>query len=87
MSSRNDWEEQSKEFDPSLSLLILQEGEKVWGEKRIWNKVDMLAKSVGHQHQINTSPTWRNTWKKVSRTGLNKSDDLQSREFLPVDAP
>ena len=40
MSLRNDWDEQSKEFDPSLSLLILQEGEKFrgekfWGEKRI----------------------------------------------------
>jgi len=29
------YELKSKEFDPFLSLLILQEGEKVWGEKRI----------------------------------------------------
>ena len=57
-------EQRSKEYVPSLSLLILQEGKKVWGEKRTKNMVDMQA----HRPEINTglilaeiNPVWRST--------------------------
>ena len=37
-----------------MSMLVSQEGEKVWGEKRIGYKVDIVAQIVGFKHRINT---------------------------------
>ena len=82
--------QQSKEFDPSLSLLIPQEGEKVWGEKRKANKVEMLGQLVRYRHKINTGKDdiyMRKYLTKVSKMGLNKPDYLRTKEFLPIDAP
>ena len=42
-------EKRSKEFDPSITMMIPQEG-----ENRIWNKVDMVARLVGYKPRINT---------------------------------
>ena len=60
------------------------------GEKRWGNKVDMLAQLVGYKHRINTGKDeiyMRKYLVKVSRTGLDKPDLLQRKEFLPVGAP
>lgn len=37
-----------------MYMLIPQKGEKVWGERRICNKIDMIAGLVGFKHRINT---------------------------------
>ena len=82
--------QRSKEFNPSLSLLIPQEGEKVWGEKRKANKVEMLGQLVRYRHKINTGKDdiyMRKYLTKVSKMGLNKPDYLRTKEFLPIDAP
>ena len=42
-------EQKSKEFDPSITMMISQ-----GGEKRIGNKVDMVARLVGYKPRINT---------------------------------
>ena len=82
--------QRSKEFNPSLSLLIPQEGEKIWGEKRKANKVEMLGQLIGYRHKMNTGKDdiyMRKYLTKVSKTGLNKPDYLRTKEFLPIDAP
>ncbi len=40
-------EERSKPYDESMRMLIPQLGEKVWGEKRVGNKVDMIGEWSG----------------------------------------
>ena len=47
-------QQRSKEVIGSMSILISQEGEKVWGEKRIRKNIDMVAQIVGFKHRINT---------------------------------
>ena len=69
--------QRSKEFDPSLSLLIPQEGEKIWGEKRKANKVEMLGQLIGYRHKMNTGKDdiyMRKYLTKVSKMGLDKPD-------------
>ena len=82
--------QRSKESDSSFSLLIPQEGEKVWGEQRKANKVDMLSKLVGYRHRINTKKDNSYMTKYLTRVdlkGLDKPDYLRMKEFLPADAP
>jgi len=45
-------ESRRREYDDSLSLLIPQPGEKTWGEKRVFGKVEMIAEVVGYRHRI-----------------------------------
>ena len=83
-------EQRSEVYNPSMSMLIPQEGEKVWGEKRIGNKIDMVAEIVGYRHRINTSrdqACMQRYTTRVSRAGLDQPSVLNSRQFLPVDAP
>ena len=73
-----------------MSVLISQEGEKVWGEKRIGNKVDMIAQIVGFKHRINTGRDqicMQRYLSHVSRSGLDMPTMLSLEQFLPVDAP
>ena len=46
-------QQRSRSVTDSMSLLVSHEGEKVWGEKRIGNKVDMVAQIVGFKHRMN----------------------------------
>ena len=50
----------SRPVTEEMSLLLTHAGEKVWGEKRIGNKVAMVGQIVGFQPRINacrdTSP-------------------------------
>ena len=80
----------SRSVTNSMSLLVSHEGEKVWGEKRIGNKVDMVAQIVGFKHRMNNGRdqicmqrylTW------VSKSGLDMPTMLNLEQFLPVDAP
>jgi len=83
-------EQRSEVYNPSMTMLIPQEGEKVWGEKRPGNKVDMIAEIVGYRHRINTGrdqACMQRYITRVSRAGLDQPSVLNSRQFLPVDAP
>ena len=83
-------EQRSKEVTLSMSLLNPQDGEKVWGEKRIGNKVNMIAQVVGFRHRINTGrdqTCMQKYLSRVSKTGLDMPSMLRSEQFLPVDAP
>ena len=83
-------EQRSEVYSPSISMLIPQEGEKVWGEKRIGNKIDMVSEIVGYRHQINTGrdqACMQRYLTGVSRAGLDQSSVLNFHQFLPVDAP
>ena len=80
----------SKEATSFMSLLISQEGEKVWGEKRIGNKVNMVAQIVGFKHRINTGRDqicMQRFLSRVSKSGLDMPTMLNLEQFLPVDAP
>ena len=83
-------EQRSKEVDSSMFMLIPQEGEKVWGEKRIGNKVDMIAGLVGFRHRINTGrdqACMQRYLSRVSKSRLDMPRVLKSEQFLPVDVP
>ena len=62
-----------------MSLLLTHAGEKVWGEKRIGNKVAMVGQIVGFQQKINTG--------RVSKTGLDMQTMLTLEQFLPAGSP
>ena len=82
--------ERSKEYDDSMRMLIPQEGEKLWGEKRIGNKVAMIAEIVGFKPRINTGNDTRCMQRyitRVSRNGLDQPSMLRMDQFLPVRAP
>ena len=73
-----------------MSMLIVQNGEKVWGEKRIGNKVDMLAQVVGYRHKINTggdSKCMKTYLTRISKSGLDMPTMMNLEQFLPADAP
>jgi len=83
-------EQRSKEYDPELSMLIPQRGEKNWGEKRKANKIEMVGQLVGYRHRMNNGKDnlyMEKYLKHVSRTGLDKPRYLSDSEFLPIDAP
>ena len=82
-------QQRSKEATSSMSMLVSQEGEKVWGEKRIGNKVDMVAQIVGFKHRINTGRDqicMQRYLSRVSKSGLDMPAMLSLEQFLPVDA-
>ena len=79
-----------KHYRSGLSMLIPQEGEKTWGEKRKANKCDMLSSLTGYRHRINNGRDklyMKKYLEKVSRTGRNKTKSLEDQEFLPLGAP
>ena len=83
-------DERSKEYDASMRMLIPQLGEKLWGEKRIGNKVDMIAEMVGFRPRINTGRDaicMDSYLSAVSKDGLDHPTMLQRDQFLPVGAP
>lgn len=47
-------EQRSQEFSLRIRMLIPKQETKVWGEKRIGNKVDMVAEILGYKPRINT---------------------------------
>ena len=73
-----------------MSMLIPQEGDQVWGEKRIGNKVDMIAGLVGFRHRINTGrdqACMQKYLSRVSKSGLYMPRMLRLKQFLSADAP
>ena len=80
----------SKNDTPELALLIPQEGEKKWGEKRLVNKCDMVSLVTGYRHRMNNGrdSLYINKYlERVSVSGLNKLRFLQDHDFLPLGAP
>ena len=82
-------QQRSKEVTKEMSMLIVQNGEKVWGEKRIGNKVDMLAQVVGYRHKINTggdSKCMKMYLTRISKSnrGLNLGmlEEIEVRELV-----
>ena len=83
-------EERSKQYDESMRMLIPQIGEKVWGEKRAGNKVDMIGEMVKFKPRINTgndNACMKKYLSCVSRDRLDQPSMLRREKFLPVDAP
>ena len=83
-------QQRSREATRSMSMLIVQDGEKVWGEKRIGNKIDMLAQIAGYKHKINTGGDQKCMHRyltRVSKFGLDMPTMLNLKQFLPADAP
>ena len=77
----------SKNDTPELALLIPQEGEKKWGEKRLVNKCDMVSLVTGYRHRMNNGrdSLYINKYlERVSVSGLNKLRFLQNHDFLPL---
>ena len=77
----------SKNDTPELALLIPQEGEKKWGEKRLVNKCDMVSLVTGYRHRMNNgrdSLYIKKYLERVSVSGLNKLRFLQNHYFLPL---
>ena len=71
-------------------MLVVQNREKVWGEKRIGNKVDMLAHVVGYRHKINTrgdSRCMKTYLTRISKSELDMPTRMNLEQFLPLDAP
>ena len=71
-------------------MLVVQNREKVWGEKSIGNKVDMLAQVVGYRHKINTrgdSRCMKTYLTRISKSGLDMPTMMNLEQFLPLDAP
>ena len=83
-------EQRSKPVVEEMSLLLIHTGEKVWGEKRIGNKVAMIGQIVGFQPKINTGKDqvcMQRYITRVSKTGLDMPTMLTLELFLPVGAP
>ena len=72
----------SKNDTPELALLIPQEGEKKWGEKRLLNKCDMVSLVTGYCHWMNNG---RNSL--YIKKYLEIVRFLQDHDFLPLGAP
>ena len=80
----------SLEYDRSHSLLIPQVGEKTWGEKRTFSKVDIIGEITGFRHRIGTKRDRHCRTKyleNVSSNRLNVPKLGDRRVFLPVGAP
>ena len=83
-------QQRSRSATESMSMLVSHEGEKVWGEKRIGNKVDMVAQIVGFKHRMNNGRDqicMQRYLTRVSKSGLDMPTMLNLEQFLPVDAP
>jgi len=83
-------EKRSKRVDDHMRMLIPQCGEKVWGEKRIGNKVDMISEMIGYKPKINRGRDEACMEKylgRVSRSGLDRPSMLHKDQFLPAEAP
>ena len=82
--------QRSKTVKELMSLLVSHRGEKVWGEKRVGSKVEMVAQIVGFRPKINTG---RDTscmdvyLNRVSRSGLDMPTMMTQEQFLPAGAP
>ena len=73
-----------------MSLLLTHAGEKVWGEKRIGNKIAMISQIIGFTPKINTGKDQVNMQRyvtRVSKTGLDMPTILTLEQFLPAGAP
>ena len=80
----------SLEYERSQSLLIPQVGDKTWGEKRTFSKVDMVGEITGFRHKIGTKRDRHCMIKyleNVSSNRLNVPRFGDRRDFLPVGAP
>ena len=80
-------EQRSKPAVEEMSLLLTHAGEKVWGEKRIGNKVAMVGQIVGFQPRINTGKDqmcMQRYITRVSKTGLDMPTMLTLEQFLPA---
>ena len=80
----------SRPVTEEMSLLLTHAGEKVWGEKRIGNKVSMEGQIVGFKPKINTGKDqmcMQRYITRVSKTGLDMPTMLTLEQFLPVGAP
>ena len=83
-------QQRSRPVTEEMSLLLTHAGEKVWGEKRIGIKVDMLAQIVGFKPKINTGKDqvcMQRYVTRVSKSGLNMPTMLSLEQFLPAGAP
>ena len=82
-------QQRSRPVTEEMSLLLTHGGEKVWGEKRIGNKVDMLAQIVGFKPKINTGKDQickQRYVTRVSKSGLDMPTMLSLEQFLPAGA-
>ena len=78
------------DVSPQMMMLIPPQETKVWGEKRIGNKIDMIAEMIGYKPRINSGrddPCMSLYLSRVSRSGLDQPSMLTREQFLPVDAP
>ena len=74
------------DVSPQMMMLIPPQERKVWGEKRIGNKVDMIAEMVGYKPRINSGrddPCMSLYLSRVSRSGLDQPSMLTREQFLP----
>jgi len=64
-------------------MLIPEEGEKTWGEKRKANKREMLPALVGYRHHMNNwgDNLYMKYLEKVCRSVLTSLDIFKTRSF------
>ena len=83
-------EQRSMEFSSMMTMLIPPLETKVWGEKRIGNKVAMAGELIGYPPKINTrrdKPCMEHYLRHVSKSGLDRPSILSKEQFLPLGAP
>ena len=83
-------EQRSKPVIDEMSLLLTHTEEKVWGKKRIGNKIAMISQIIGFAPRINTGKDQVNMQRyitRVSKTGLDMPTILTLEQFLPAGAP
>ena len=83
-------DQRSKPATEEMSLLLTHTREKVWGEKRIGNKIAMISQIIGFKPRINTGKDQINMQRyitRVSKTGLDMPTILTMEQFLPAGAP
>ena len=56
-------DQRARDYGPELSMLIPQEGEKTWGEKRRANKCHMVSAFLGYWHRMNMVEM-RSIWRR-----------------------
>ena len=80
----------NQDYRRDLSLLIPDTGEKTWGEKRTFSKVDMVGEITGFRHKIATKRDKHCMNKyldNVSPNELNIPRFGDRTDYLPVGAP
>ena len=80
----------TQDYRRNLSLLIPDTGEKTWGEKRTFSKVDMVGEITGFRHKIATrrdKHCMNKYLDNVSHNELNVPKFGNRTDYLPAGAP